>query len=64
MGTTTGKAGRPRIGRAELRARVTHEVVDEIDRWAEAQKDRPTRAEAVRRLVELALSRELAEINR
>ena len=36
--------------------RIDEEQLSRIDEWASEQSDRPTRAEAVRRLVNLGLS--------
>lgn len=40
--------------------RVTPEFLATIDAWAEAQPDKPSRSEAIRRLVEEALKAQRA----
>jgi len=55
------KAGRPTIDAEgpqthQLQARVSKEFLAKLDEWRRAQPDIPTRTEALRRLVEQALS--------
>jgi hypothetical protein len=53
------KPGRPATGRDPVTAiRLSHEMRQSLDRWAAAQPDRPSRSEAIRRLVEKALASE------
>jgi hypothetical protein len=52
------KRGRP-SGRNQDKAinlRASAELIARIDAWAGSQEDRPSRAEAIRRLLERALS--------
>ncbi len=50
------KRGRPATGVTPLQGvRMSPELVGEIDAWAAQQPDRPSRAEAIRRLVVLGL---------
>jgi hypothetical protein len=47
--------GRPATGRdPAITSRIPKEIVTAVDKWAE-KNDVPTRAEAIRRLVELGL---------
>jgi hypothetical protein len=48
------KRGAP--GKGELALRLAPGLLARVDRWAAAQKDAPSRPEAVRRLVELGLA--------
>src|SRR5262245_34356694 len=51
------KRGRPGTGRAPVTGvRLTSEVRANVDKWAAAQPDQPSRSEAIRRLVELGLA--------
>ena len=52
------KVGRPPVDSEEVRARMARELLVAIDGWRGAQADKPTRAEAVRRLVTIALATE------
>jgi hypothetical protein len=48
--------GRPAIGRGlQINTMVRPNIAEAIDAWAAAQPDRPTRSEAVRRLLAIAL---------
>jgi hypothetical protein len=50
------KRGRPATGNDPVRSfRMSDELVAVIDAWSANQEDRPSRAEAIRRLVELGL---------
>ena len=50
------RRGRPATGKDPVSAiRLSMGLRAEIDAWAEAQPDRPSRSEAIRRLVEEAL---------
>jgi hypothetical protein len=50
------KRGRPATGNAPSRTfRLTDEFVATLDAWAERQNDKPSRTEAIRRLVEIGL---------
>jgi hypothetical protein len=49
-------AGRPATGNDPVRTfRLSDEFIAKLDAWALTQEDKPARAEAVRRLVELGL---------
>ena len=48
--------GRPATGRDPVTAiRLSEELRETVDKWANRQDDQPTRSEAIRRLVELGL---------
>ena len=50
-------AGRPATGRDPSRTfRLSDGFIAGLDAWAEKQDDRPTRSEAIRRLVEMGLA--------
>jgi hypothetical protein len=50
------KGGRPATGRDPVRTfRLSDDFMAKIDAWAARQDDRPSRAESIRRLCELAL---------
>jgi hypothetical protein len=50
------KRGRPATGNDPVRAfRLSDEFMARVDAWASEQDDRPSRAEAIRRLVEIGL---------
>ncbi|WFU40147.1 hypothetical protein QA640_39035 [Bradyrhizobium sp. CB82] len=50
------KRGRPATGNDPVRSlRMPDELMDRIDTWSANQEDRPSRAESIRRLVELGL---------
>jgi hypothetical protein len=50
------KRGRPATGNDPVRAfRMSDEFMATVDAWAAKQDDKPSRAEAIRRLVELGL---------
>jgi len=52
------KGGRPATGRDPVRAmRLSEEFVAKVDAWAAKQEDQPGRTEAIRRLVEIGLSK-------
>jgi hypothetical protein len=48
------KSGRPRVDSEEIRARVLRAQVEAIENWAAEHS--VTRAEAIRRLIELGLN--------
>ena len=49
--------GRPATGRDPVTAiRLSKELRETVDRWADKQDDQPGRSEAIRRLVELGLT--------
>jgi hypothetical protein len=51
--------GRPRVDSEELRARMERPLIDALDAWIAAQPDpKPTRPEAIRRLLQKALEGE------
>ena len=53
------KRGRPRTGKDPMLAfRAPPAFTAEVEAWAERQPDSPSRSEALRRLVELALAKE------
>jgi hypothetical protein len=49
--------GRPpgKIQDRILQMRVSDDFIESVDKWATRQPDNPSRSEAIRRLVELAL---------
>jgi hypothetical protein len=49
--------GRPpgRIQSAPFQMRASPEFLEAVDKWRAKQEDKPSRAEAIRRLVELGL---------
>ena len=50
------KRGRPPTGRDPVSAiRLSPDFRERVDAWREAQPDKPSRSEAIRRLVEEAL---------
>jgi Arc/MetJ-type ribon-helix-helix transcriptional regulator len=52
------RRGRPATGKDPVSAiRLSEELRAAIDKWALKQKDKPSRSEAIRRLVEMALKR-------
>jgi len=61
MATSTKKVipkrpGRPATGKDPVRTfRFSDEFVESLDKWAARQPDTPSRSEAIRRLVEIAL---------
>jgi hypothetical protein len=51
-------AGRPATGHAPSRTfRLSDEFMATLDTWSARQDDKPSRSEAIRRLVELGLKR-------
>jgi hypothetical protein len=49
-------AGRRATGKSPVRTmRLSDEFIANVDAWAALQEDRPSRTEAIRRLVELGL---------
>jgi hypothetical protein len=57
-GNKKSRVGRPPTGKGALLGQRWHEPeLAEIDRWRRVQADMPTRSEAIRRLVELGLSK-------
>jgi hypothetical protein len=57
MRAKTPKVGRPLVDSEEVRARMARPLLDAIDKWRARQSDKPTRPEAVRRLVVEALGK-------
>jgi Arc/MetJ-type ribon-helix-helix transcriptional regulator len=54
---TPKKRGRPATGQDPvLTVRLPPDIRLAIENWAKRQKDKPTRSEAIRRLIELALA--------
>jgi len=55
-GTTKKKRGRPATGRDPVTAiRLSQKLRASVDRWARQQPDKPSRSEAIRRLLEYAI---------
>jgi hypothetical protein len=53
---TPKKRGRPATGNDPIRTfRMSDEKVAEIDAWAARQPDKPSRSEALRRLIDLGM---------
>jgi hypothetical protein len=51
------KPGRPATGRHPVLAvRLSSALRSDIERWAKQQNDKPSRSEAIRRLIEYALA--------
>ena len=56
------RIGRPRTGMKPMVGfRADSAFTKRIDNWAKKQKDKPTRGEAIRRLITYALDREEAD---
>jgi hypothetical protein len=56
IGDNQKKRGRPKTGITPMTGvRFRASVLAEIERWASQQEDKPTKAEAIRRLVEIGL---------
>ncbi len=52
------RRGRPATGKDPVSAiRLSEELRGSIDKWAKKQDDKPSRSEAIRRLVEIALKK-------
>jgi len=52
------KRGRPRTGESPVLAlRLSPALRADIESWARQQQDRPSRSEAIRRLIEFALAK-------
>jgi hypothetical protein len=50
------RRGRPATGRDPVTAiRLSQELREKVDKWADKQDGQPSRSEAIRRLVELGL---------
>jgi hypothetical protein len=54
-GTRKGR-GRPRVDSVSVNVRLPPTDLAAVDAWIEAQPDAPTRPEAIRRLVALAIA--------
>ena len=55
---TRKKRGPPATGKGMLiGVRLQPSALGQVDRWAHSQKDNPSRPEAIRRLVEIALAK-------
>ncbi len=53
------RPGRPATGRDPVTAiRLSEDLRTRVDKWAQSQPDKPSRSEAVRRLVDRALADE------
>jgi len=56
--TTKKKRGRPATGQdAVTSIRLSPDFRDALDRWSRLQPDKPSRSEAIRRIVERSISR-------
>jgi hypothetical protein len=56
VGGKRAGAGRPATGKDPVRTmRLSDEFMEQIDNWAAKEADRPSRSEAIRRLVEIGL---------
>jgi len=55
MTTKNNTVGRPKVDSERVDTRMPREQLDRLDAWAAEQPDKPTRPEAVRRLVEKGL---------
>lgn len=51
------KRGRPPANKSPVLVRLENAQLAQIDTWRDAQPDKPTRPEAVRRLVDKGLSK-------
>ncbi|MEP7240577.1 MAG: hypothetical protein ABI697_06805 [Devosia sp.] len=49
------KVGRPRVDATPLTVRMPPDQLARLDKWVKAQPDKPSRPEAVRRLVDRSL---------
>ena len=56
--TQKRRGGRPRIDAVPIMVRVAPDKVAALDAWRARQDDAPSRPEAIRRLVEIALRSE------
>lgn len=58
MSINTGKKsrGRPKANTIEVSPRFDADVIRRVEEWAMKQTDKPHRAEAIRRLVDIGLS--------
>lgn len=54
--TKKRKPGRPRTNPVAQHFTMLRELSDAVDAWREAQPDNPSRPEAIRRLLEIALA--------
>src|SRR5215472_1123539 len=52
---TKKKMGRPRVGSTSINVRLPPTELARLDAWAGAQDDKPSRPEALRRLMELTV---------
>jgi hypothetical protein len=58
IGTRKRRPGRPKIGAIQVQVRIPPAQMASIDEWIKAKpKPRPSRPEAIRRLVEMGLAR-------
>jgi hypothetical protein len=57
----TRKRGRPKTGALSVHLRIEPVMLDRIDAWISAQEEQPSRPEAIRRLLNLALDVELGQ---
>lgn len=57
MSETKNKGGRPRVDATPITVRMPPDQLARLDAWASEQPDKPTRPEAVRRLVDKGLER-------
>jgi hypothetical protein len=57
------RRGRPATGKDPIRTfRLSDEKVAEIDAWAARQPDKPSRSEALRRLIDLGMKAPLGRV--
>lgn len=55
MSTVNGpkkKIGRPPVDSEAVKARISRQLLDALDSWAEEQPDEPSRSEAIRRILQ------------
>lgn len=55
--TDKSKGGRPKVNATALTVRMPPEQLARLDGWAAAQPDKPSRPEAVRRLVDAGIGK-------
>ncbi len=55
MNSAKKKMGRPSVDSDQVRTRMHRDLLNKLDSWRDKQPDKPSRPEAVRRLVQKAL---------
>lgn len=50
--------GRPKVDSEAVNIRMERDLLDALDRWIETQDDRPSRPEAIRRIVRASTIRD------